>query len=280
VDVRAAPGNAPEGRGAACGPRAIAIVPARLGSLRLPRKVLLDETGLPLVAHTARNVARCEAVERVVVATDSDEVRRALEPLGVEVTMTRADHASGTDRVFEALGKERGGYDVVLNVQADEPELHPPDLGRLVAAFADPEVEIATLCGPVADEREASSPAVVKVVRDRRGDALYFSRASLPYRPAADPARPDAAYAREGAGQGLERARRHVGVYAFRPAALERFCGLPHGELERLENLEQLRWLEAGRRMRVLESDHVPLGIDTRNDYDAFCERIRAAAAR
>ncbi|MCE9595845.1 MAG: 3-deoxy-manno-octulosonate cytidylyltransferase [Planctomycetes bacterium] len=245
--------------------RAVAIIPARVASTRLERKMLLAETGLPLCIHTARNVARARSIERVVLATDGPEVLAAAKSFGVEAVNTRVDHKSGTDRVFEALGKLDSTFDVVVNVQGDEPELAPADLDRLVAAFADAAVEIATLCGPLGDAREHAAPSVVKVVRDQRGDALYFSRAAIP----------SGAHPRNGAAPLLASVRRHVGVYAFRPRALARFCALGEGRLEALENLEQLRWLEAGERMRVLDASVVPLGIDTREDYDAFVARAR-----
>jgi 3-deoxy-manno-octulosonate cytidylyltransferase (CMP-KDO synthetase) len=255
--------------------RALAIVPARLASQRLPRKMLLDATGACLFEHTARNTARCRAIERVVVATDSEEILGRARAAGIEAVATRADHLSGTDRAEEALARVgTEGWDVVVNVQGDEPELDPRDLERLVAAFADRAVEAATLAGPLAED-DAARPQVVKVVRDARGDALYFSRAAVPWR-AAGPA----AYARAEARPWSEVARRHVGVYAFRPPALSEFCALPRGALEALENLEQLRWLEAGRRMRVVDARSVPLGIDTAEDYHAFVERTRSAGAR
>jgi 3-deoxy-manno-octulosonate cytidylyltransferase (CMP-KDO synthetase) len=255
--------------------RALAIVPARLGSRRLARKMLLDATGAALFEHTARNVLRCTAIGRVVVATDSAEIVDRALAAGLEALSTRADHASGTDRALEALQQLGGeGWDVVVNVQGDEPELDPDDLERLVAAFADGSVEAATLAGPL-DAADHARPQVVKVVRDAAGDALYFSRAPIPYRA---PSGESAAYARADAAPWTSLARRHVGVYAFRPAALAAFCALPRGALEALENLEQLRWLEAGRRMRVVEAASVPLGIDTAEDYDAFVERVGRAA--
>ncbi|MBM3991799.1 MAG: 3-deoxy-manno-octulosonate cytidylyltransferase [Planctomycetes bacterium] len=257
-------------------PRALAIVPARLASVRLPRKMLLAETGLPLCVHTVRNLRRCAALERIVLAVDDEEVAAAARAHGVEAVLTRVEHPSGTDRAFEAASKVGGTFDVVVNVQGDEPELDPADLGRLVAAFSSPEVEAATLAASFVDPDEALASQVVKVVRDERGDALYFSRAPIPHR-STDPSR---AYARADARPWAEVARRHVGVYAFRPAALERFVRSSPGTLERLENLEQLRWLEQGRRMRVVDAGRVPLGIDTRADYDAFVGRVRSEAAR
>lgn len=256
--------------------RALAIVPARLASQRLARKMLLAETGLPLFVHTVRNVQRCAAIGRVVVAADSRELLDAAQLHGIDACLTRVDHTSGTDRVFEAARALDGdSYDVLVNVQGDEPELAPEDLALLVASFADAAVETATLCGHFEDPSEAQAAQVVKVVRAASGDALYFSRSVIPFHAVANAS----AYARSDASPWLALVRRHIGVYAFRPAALADFVALPRGELERVENLEQLRWLEAGRRMRVVEAQHVPLGIDTRLDYDAFVRRVEGRAA-
>ena len=252
--------------------RAVAIVPARLGSTRLPRKVLLRDTGRYLFEATVRNAEGARSLERVVLATDSAEVARAAREVGVEALETDPACPSGTDRVRAALAKllaaGEGPWDVVLNVQGDEPELDPADLDRLVASFADPAVELATLAAPLEDPEEARQTSVVKVVCDAAGDALYFSRAAVPCgahaRPGADP---------RGA------LRRHVGVYAFRPAALERFCALRSSRLEAIENLEQLRWLEAGGRIRVLSVARAPRGIDTPEDYAAYAARANADRA-
>jgi 3-deoxy-manno-octulosonate cytidylyltransferase (CMP-KDO synthetase) len=249
------------------GTGALAIVPARLGSERLPRKVLLRETGAYLFEHTVRNAERAPAVERVVLATDSEEVVRAANEVDVEALLTSPDHPSGTDRIREALDAllEREGacFPVVVNVQADEPELSPDDLGALVSALDDPEVEIATLAAPAAPG-EADAPSAVKVVVDAAGDALYFSRSRIP----------SATHRREDAPE--VPVLRHVGVYAFRPDALAAFCDLPTSRLEAAESLEQLRWLEAGRSIRVVVVDAAPAGIDTAEDYRAFVERTDA----
>ena len=262
----------PQARGRRGEPRALAIVPARLGSTRMPRKMLRRETGRYLFEHTVRNTERATSIERVVLATDADEIVRAAAEVGVEVVLTSTDHPSGTDRVHEAWNilAQRGDadFDVVVNVQGDEPDLPLADLDLLVAAFADDEVEIATLSAPVTAREEALDPSVVKVVRDARGDALYFSRAAVPS--FEHPSRP----MRAGA-PGLRAVERHIGVYGFRPDALARFCALPQGALEATENLEQLRWLEAGRRMRVLAASETTYGIDTEEDYAAFVARTR-----
>jgi 3-deoxy-manno-octulosonate cytidylyltransferase (CMP-KDO synthetase) len=240
--------------------RALAIVPARLGSTRLARKMLLRATGRYLFEHTAQNALRAPEIERVVVATDSDEIQAAAAEVGIEAIATSPAHPSGTDRAWEALSLLRargeGPWPVVVDVQGDEPELPPEDLGRLVRAFADPAIEIATLADATLDADAARDPSIVKVVADRAGDALYFSRAPIPY------------------GRGTTAFRRHVGVYAFRPAALERFCALPRGVLEAAERLEQLRWLEAGGRMRVLAARRSHPGIDTAEHYEAFRARV------
>ena len=161
--------------------RAAAILPARLHSTRLARKMLLAETGRTLIEHSARNALAAGIFERVVVATDSAEIQAVLEAAGVECAMTRAEHVSGTDRIREVVAAlALWDFDVVVNVQGDEPELPREDLVSLVRAFEDPLVQIATLCTPLANNAEGSSTQIVKVVRDVRGDALYFSRALIP----------------------------------------------------------------------------------------------------
>lgn len=248
--------------------RALAVVPARLGSTRLPRKMLLRASGRYLFEHTVLGVQRARSLSAVVLATDSPEILAAAAEVGVRALLTSAGHASGTDRVHEAFellsAQGEGPFDVVLNVQGDEPEIAGETLDPLVAAFADEDVQLATLCTPLADARAALDPSVVKVVLDQHGDALYFSRAPIPaHAPAASP-RASVPYLR------------HVGVYAFRPEALRRFRALPRGELEACESLEQLRWLEAGLSIRVLVSPEGSVGIDTSEHYAQFLARERA----
>ncbi len=256
-------GPAPGDRSPGATLAAVAVVPARIGSVRLPRKMLLRETGRFLFEHTVRNVERADFIRSVWLATDSDEVVRAAAEVGVRALLTSASHPSGTDRVREAVALLRASDglapDVVINVQGDEPEIAPADLDRLVAAFQDPAVEIATLWAPIESDAEHASPNIVKLVCDDAGRALYFSRAPIP--------------AAAAHGEPACAPRRHVGVYAFRPDALERFCALPPSPLERTERLEQLRWLESGGRVHALRAEHAPPGIDTRDDYRAFVRR-------
>jgi len=251
------------------GPRALAVVPARIGSTRLPRKMLLRESGRYLFEHTVQGVRGARSLASVVLATDSEEILAAARSVGVPALMTSSAHASGTDRVHEAFelltARGEGPFDVVLNVQGDEPEIAGESLDPLIAAFADEDVHMATLCTPLTVAREALDPSIVKVVLDQRGDALYFSRAAIP----------SVAPGASEAGPWL----RHVGVYAFRPAALRRFCALPRGRLEARESLEQLRWLEAGLSIRVLVSAEGSLGIDTRDHYAQFLARERTRAS-
>jgi 3-deoxy-manno-octulosonate cytidylyltransferase (CMP-KDO synthetase) len=261
------------GAGSPVALRSLAIVPARLGSTRLPSKMLLAQTGLPLFAHTARAVQASGAVTRVVVATDSHEILAAARAAGIDALMTSSAHKSGTDRVHEAAelvaraapAGER--YDIVLNVQGDEPELDAGALAGLIALFSDPTVEMASLYAPLTDAESFTSPNAVKVVVARSGDALYFSRAPVPSR-----AHPGSAGA-----DGADAVKLHLGVYGFRPAALARFVALPPSALEAAENLEQLRWLDAGHRIRMARASRASRGIDTPADYAAFVARHGAA---
>lgn len=255
--------------------RSLAVIPARLGSTRLPRKMLLAQTGLPLFAHTARAVLASRAVTRVVVATDSDEILAAARAYGIDALMTSAAHKSGTDRVHEAAelvardasAAER--YDIVLNVQGDEPEIDAGALGGLIALFADPAVEMASLYAPLSDAESFASPNAVKVVVNRAGDALYFSRSPIPSR----------AHPGSTGADGADAVKLHLGVYGFRPAALARFVALPPSALEAAESLEQLRWLDAGHKIRMARASRASRGIDTPDDYAAFVARQQAAGS-
>jgi 3-deoxy-manno-octulosonate cytidylyltransferase (CMP-KDO synthetase) len=233
--------------------------------------MLLRESGRYLFEHTVHGVRRARTIASVALATDSEEILAAARAVGVPALLTSPAHASGTDRVHEALGileaQGQGPFDVVLNVQGDEPEIAGESLDPLIAAFADAEVQVATLCTPLPDARVAHDPSVVKVVLDQHGDALYFSRAPIPgFAPGTREGEP-APYLR------------HVGVYAFRPAALRRFCALRRGPLEAREGLEQLRWLEAGLAIRVLVSAVGSVGIDTPENYAEFLGRERARSS-
>ncbi len=231
----------------------IVLIPARMQATRLPGKPLADIGGKPMILHVLDRAREAEVGE-VAVATDDEAIRSAVERAGGRVLMTNADHQTGSDRIFEALGKvdPAGKVAVVVNLQGDLPSIEPDAIRRVVEPLADPAVDIATLAVEIADEEEKTNPNVVKVVGTPAGKnrlrALYFTRATAP--------------ANDGP------LYHHIGIYAYRRAALERFVKLPQGTLEKREKLEQLRALEHGMRIDVAIVDAVPLGVDTPADLE------------
>jgi 3-deoxy-manno-octulosonate cytidylyltransferase (CMP-KDO synthetase) len=231
---------------------AVAIIPARLQSTRLPEKPLQDLGGAPLVVRVLERARRASSLGGVWVATDSERVAAAVTAAGGTPVMTRADHPSGLDRVAEAAALLRNDLDadpIVLNVQGDEPFLNPAGLDHLVRLFDRPEVRMATLAAPFAPDDDPSDPNRVKVVVDRLGRALYFSRSPIPH----------------GAGPHLPPLL-HVGLYAYRFAALKELAALPPCPLETSERLEQLRALWNGIEIHVAVGDYHSIGIDTPED--------------
>ncbi|HEX7884070.1 MAG TPA: 3-deoxy-manno-octulosonate cytidylyltransferase [Afipia sp.] len=233
--------------------RALVLIPARMAATRLPGKPLLDIGGLPMIVHVLRR-AEAARIGRVVVATDAPDIAHAVTSHGGEAIMTRADHPSGSDRIFEALEALDGAgqIDTIINVQGDLPTIAPEDIRAVLAPLADPGVDIATLAAVIARDEEHTNPNVVKVVGSpisaTRLRALYFTRATAPY------------------GDGPR--YHHIGLYAYRRSALAQFVALPPSPLETREKLEQLRALEAGMRIDVTVVDTVPLGVDTPHDLE------------
>lgn len=248
-------------------PRCVAVVPARYGASRFPGKPLAEILGKPMFAHVCTRAAACPEIESVCLATDDERIRQAAEAHQVACVLTRGDHASGTDRVCEAVaGLGLADDDVVVNVQGDEPALAPAMLSELVAPFFAGDgasVRVATLARRI-DAGTAASPDVVKVVVDTNGDALYFSRSPVPY------PRDEAALA-TGCGGYLG----HVGLYAFRYEALKTFTALTPTRLERTEKLEQLRLLENAIPIRVALTTHVCHGVDRPEDIALVTELMR-----
>lgn len=242
-------------------PTAVAIVPVRLGSQRLPGKAMLADSGRPLFLHTWERAVAAQRFAASYVATDSDEVAAAAEAAGAPVIRTSERCRTGSERCAEAaatLGPEVG---FVVDIQGDWPEVAPADLDALVDCLTAGLAPTATLAAPLAEAR-AADPNVVKVVRALSGDALYFSRATIPFA--------------AGTGGTAPPVRlRHIGVYAFTRDALRRVPDLPSSGLAELESLEQLRFLENGLAMRVLDATGDPWGIETTADYDAFLRRRR-----
>jgi len=238
----------------------LVVIPARLAATRLPNKPLADIGGRAMIAHVVER-AEAAGIGPVAVAADSAEIAAALEGSGAKVVLTRPDHPSGSDRIFEALGKldPECRYDVVVNVQGDFPTVAPEAIAAALGPLADPEVAIGTLAGEIVHEAERTNPHVVKIVGSplapRRLRALYFTRATAPW------------------GEGP--LYHHSGIYAYRREALERFVAMPPSALEKRERLEQLRALEAGMRIDVTVIDEVPFGVDTPADL----ERARALLA-
>jgi 3-deoxy-manno-octulosonate cytidylyltransferase (CMP-KDO synthetase) len=249
----------------------MAVIPARFASTRFPGKPLAADTGKYLIQHVYERAREASSLDRVVVATDDERIVRAVESFGGEAVMTRGDHATGTDRVAEvAAGAD---CDIVINVQGDEPEIEPSNIDRLVALLSeDQSVPIATLACPFAvlaggDPRD---PNTVKVVRDLRGRAIYFSRSLIPY-----PRMHDSTGATHQPAPYLL----HLGIYAYRRACLRELAKLPPTALERTEMLEQLRWMENGYAIAVGIVDRASVGIDTPGDYAAFIRRYSGGAA-
>ena len=239
----------------------IIVLPARLGSTRLPGKPLADIHGTPMIVHVWRRA--CEAgVGPVLVACAETEIAAAIDAVGGRAVLTRPDHESGSDRVFEAVSAidAEGRFDAVINIQGDLPTIEADTIRAALSPLAEAAVDVATLVAAISDAAEGHDPNVVKAVVSLAagrtvGRALYFSRAPVP------------------AGEG--RLFHHIGIYAFRRAALERFVALPPGTLERRERLEQLRALENGMRIDAALVDTVPLGVDT----PAELERARRLLA-
>ena len=232
----------------------LVVIPARFGSTRFPGKALADLEGRPLIVRVAENAAGIVRADKVIVATDDARIRDAVLAAGHECEMT-GEHPTGTDRIGEVASRHEA--DIILNLQGDEPLLDKRDVDRLIAAMQeDPGLEMATCAHPFADDASWRDPNNVKVVLDGQGLALYFSRAPIPgIFPGADVL-------------AHRRALRHVGIYAFRRTALLRFLALDRTPLETTEGLEQLRALENGMRIKVLEIANAPVGVDTPADLD------------
>ena len=231
----------------------LVLIPARMASTRLPDKPLADIAGRPMIVHVAERAA-ASGLGRTVVATDSRHVLEAVNAHGFEAVMTRNDHESGSDRIFEALqaiDPDRE-VEIVVNVQGDLPTMEPALIAAALKPLEEPAVDIATLGVEIAREEEKTNPNVVKIVGSpiaaARLRALYFTRARAPH------------------GEGP--LYHHIGLYAYRRAALERFVALPASSLEQREKLEQLRALEAGMRIDVQLVDTLPLGVDTPEDLE------------
>jgi 3-deoxy-manno-octulosonate cytidylyltransferase (CMP-KDO synthetase) len=231
----------------------------------LPGKPLVEIAGKPMIQHVWERASRATKLAKVVVATDDERIRSAVQKFGGEAIMTRADHRSGTDRVAEVAASAHA--DIFINVQGDEPLVSPEAIDALVDAIADDKsVQLATLAVPLQHAKDIMDPNIVKVVLDFNSDALYFSRAPIPW-------------VRDTKNPVHARHLKHLGLYAYRKEALLDYNTLPPGDLERVEQLEQLRWMENGYKMRVAETEHDAVSVDVPEDVARVEKLMREAGA-
>ncbi|MFN6964867.1 MAG: 3-deoxy-manno-octulosonate cytidylyltransferase [Pyrinomonadaceae bacterium] len=249
-----------------------AIIPARYASTRLPGKLLLPLGGRPLILHTVDRSRAARNVDRVIVATDDERIAEVAAAEGVEVVMTSTDHPSGSDRIAE-VARDLPAGTIVVNVQGDEPLIPSENIEKAVECILkEPSVDIATTCEPIDDVRDVLDPNVVKVVTDVRGNALYFSRSPVPFPRAAALDAGSIERALQVKPELVRNFRKHTGLYVYRREFLLRFAAMEPSPLETLESLEQLRALENGATIRVVEVSGTSIGVDTLDDY----ERVRS----
>ncbi|MDQ3754896.1 MAG: 3-deoxy-manno-octulosonate cytidylyltransferase, partial [Acidobacteriota bacterium] len=252
---------------------AIAIIPARYQATRLPGKPLLDIAGRPMILHVVERALAARNVSRAIVATDDRRVFDAVCAAGFEARMTRADHGSGSDRLAEVAATLGDEAELIVNVQGDEPLISPRVIEQAVTALLDDvEAAVATTCEAIEHAGDALSPDVVKVVMNERGHALYFSRSLIPYPREATRRHGSLAAALDANPELLARFRKHTGLYVYRRAFLLEYARWPPSDLELTEGLEQLRILERGYKIRVVQVAETSVGVDTPEDL----ARVRA----
>jgi 3-deoxy-manno-octulosonate cytidylyltransferase (CMP-KDO synthetase) len=238
---------------------AIAIIPARLASTRLPRKILREIAGQQMITRVYEAAKKSPLLRDVIIATDSEEVMQLAQANGWKAQMTSDEHRSGTDRVYEVA--QRVAADVYVNIQGDEPLARPEHVDALLRPMQDPKVMVSTIKTPCPPQ-DIDNPNAVKVVTDPNGRALYFSRSRIPF---------------DRDKMGAVTYFKHLGFYAYRRAALDRFCNLPESKLEAAERLEQLRFLDNGIDIYVAETPFNTVGVDTEEDLKKVEEMVRAA---
>ncbi|WPP49242.1 3-deoxy-manno-octulosonate cytidylyltransferase [Catalinimonas niigatensis] len=235
----------------------LGIIPARLASTRFPAKALADIQGKSMVQRTYEQAAAAKKLDKVIVATDHEDIRKHVESFGGEAVMTSEQHPSGTDRCREALDKQAADYDYVINIQGDEPFIHPDTIDEL-AELLDGEVQLATLVNEVKEAPLLFNPTIMKVIFNKNNDAIYFSRECIPYLRGYDKS------------EWLEHHTyyKHVCIYAYRADILREVTQLPISSLEKAESLEQLRWIENGYFIKVGITQHESISIDTPADLE------------
>jgi len=244
----------------------VAVIPARYASTRLPGKPLVSIAGKPMIERVWERARQASRVSHVIVATDDERIAKAVKSFGGEAVLTRADHRSGTERVAEVAAAHPDA-EILVNVQGDMPLIDPAAIDAGIEAVRDEEdVTVGTLAVPIGNPAEIMDPNVVKTVLDFDGNALYFSRAPIPW-------------VRDRQAPVHAKHLKHVGLYVFRREALLEFATFPQGDLERIEQLEQLRWLENGYRIRVVETEHKTVEVDTPEDVKRVEQFLAGGAA-
>ncbi len=242
--------------------KVVVVIPARYGSTRLPGKPLVQLAGKPMIQRVYERAKLAKQANQVIVATDDERIVKAVEAFGGEARMTRTDHRTGTERVAEVAAHVEG--DIFVNVQGDEPLLDPAAVDTAVASLLEePVASISTVATPIKTPGDIMDPNVVKTVLDFDGNALYFSRAPIPW-------------VRDTASKTLVRHLKHLGLYVFQREALLEYATLPQGELERIEQLEQLRWMENGWKIRVAEVEHDAVSVDVPEDVERVEKLLQA----
>jgi 3-deoxy-manno-octulosonate cytidylyltransferase (CMP-KDO synthetase) len=245
-------------------PTVLVVIPARYASTRFPGKPLAPIAGKPMIQHVVERVRHASLPARILVATEDDRIKSAVEAFGAEAILTRPDHRTGTDRIAEVAAHISA--DIYINVQGDEPLIDSGTVDAVAAAMAeDAAIQLATPCAAITLSGEIMDPNVVKVVQDFDGNALYFSRAPIPW-------------VRETGDRVAARHWKHIGLYGYRRDTLLEFPTLPPGELERIEQLEQLRWLENGFRMHVVETMYNAVSVDVPADIERVEKLLHARA--
>lgn len=241
--------------------KAIGIIPSRYASTRFPGKPLVDINGKTMIRRVYEQAKQSHALSGVFVATDDQRIADEVESFGGNVLMTSSHHPSGTDRCFEALDKlGKDKYDVVVNIQGDEPFIHPEQINKVVKCFDDKKVQIATLAHKISNSEDICNPSIVKITRNIHGEALYFSRSAIPF----------IRGAKDTDWTTLYPFLKHIGIYAYRSDILEQIVKLPASSLEKAESLEQLRWLENGYAIKVEITHQESFPVDTPEDLKRF----------
>jgi 3-deoxy-manno-octulosonate cytidylyltransferase (CMP-KDO synthetase) len=246
-------------------PNVLVVIPARHASSRFPGKPLAVIAGKPMIQHVVERVRIAKLPSRIVVATEDQRIKDAVEKFGAEAILTRHDHRTGTDRVAEVAAHLPA--EIYINVQGDEPLINPGTVDAVAAAMAEDEsIQLATPCSAITHQNEIMDPNVVKVVQDFDANALYFSRAPIPW-------------VRDTGAKVAASHFKHIGLYGYRRAALLEYPTLPPGELERIEQLEQLRWLENGFRIHMVETEYDAVSVDVPADVERV-EKLLSAGAK